>query len=99
MYIDSFNSYNHAETSEVLHVHVHIKHQNEEKVRLTVCASQAGLGISETPRLMGFSHSEIFRVYTEWCKKTKQDKTNPVTGFSLLMRKLTEKFELTGRLQ
>ncbi len=45
---------------------------------MVVGARRAGLSISKTADLLGFSHTTIFRVYTEWSEK--QTKKNPVSG-------------------
>lgn len=55
-----------------------------------VGARRAGLHVSETAALLGFSHKLLNRVYTEWCGKQK---THPMTassegGNTLLMREV-----------
>ena len=39
--------------------------------RMIVGARQAGLSISVTADLLGFSHTTVSRVCSEWCEKQK----------------------------
>ena len=52
---------------------------------MVVCARQAGLSISKTVDLLGFSRTTIFRVYREWSEKEKLSNERQLCGQKCLV--------------
>jgi len=52
---------------------------------MVVGARRVGLSISQSAQLLGFSCTNISRIYKEWCEKGKTSSGSPVGENALLM--------------
>ncbi len=79
-------------------------HLSDFEREMVVGARRAGLSISKTADLLGFSHTTISRVYGEWSKKEKISSERQLCGPKCLVdvrgqRRMDRLLEMIERQQ